>query len=73
MARASSAAGVVSPNIEMPMSGAWLPSGADRRAWKAFAMPAMPAAALSRTCAEIELSPATSTTEYISVASTSPT
>src|SRR5665647_3992247 len=36
-------------------------------------MPAIPAAALPRTASETELIPATSTTEYSRVASTSPT
>ena len=60
--------GVVTPNIVAPTSGpCWTSGGV------APAMPAIAAAALVMIRAEIELTPAMSTTEYIIVTSTVPT
>ena len=61
--------GVVTPNIVAPISGL-RPRPA---ATCALAMPAIAPAALARIRAEIRLSPAMSTTEYIIAMSTAPT
>ncbi len=67
--RAAVTHGVVTPNIDAPISGRASPgSGMD-----AEAMPAIAAAALPMILAEIWLTPAMSTTEYIIAMSTAPT
>ena len=60
---------MVTPNIEAVISGFSSPSGGT----VAFAMPASAPAALDMIRAEIRLTPAMSTTEYIIVTSTEPT
>ena len=61
--------GVVTPNIDAPISGRVAPgSGID-----AEAMPAIAAAAFPMMRAEIWFTPAMSTTEYIIATSTAPT
>ena len=73
MSRASSAAGVVTPNMVTATTGLCSAGTAASRSSYAWAIPAIAAAALANTWDETELMPATSTTEYMSVASTSPT
>jgi hypothetical protein len=60
--------GVVTPNIDAPISGRCSIAGT-----VACTMPAIAPAALVRIRAEIEFTPAMSTTEYIIVTSTAPT
>ena len=60
---------VVTPNIDAVTSGFSSPSGGT----VACAIPASAPAALVMICAEILLTPAMSTTEYIIVTSTEPT
>ena len=61
--------GVVTPNIEAPISGFCSPSSTGG----ACIMPAIAAAALARMRPEIEFTPATSVTEAIIVTSLAPT
>src|SRR6185312_16273878 len=70
-ARAVSTACVVTPNMLAAISGRSLVSGAAGS--PAVTMPAMAAAALPSTRREIRLSPATSTTEYMTQTSLAPT